>query len=202
VISEDLGDIMRKTLLVVFAALALAETLFCARTGLVDARNDLQETPPPQTTAVAAPPECVSIMRNIIRYIFKEKPNIAEDKPAQARWLTKGLREAIAKRQENCARELKANPTDKIDFPSNELFLGFWDRPTTFSILGSRSYDKRAVIDVLYSWGKGTNYPGDQEVVSFIFRLEDKSWLLDDIYFFNGRYATASSLQEELQGHY
>jgi hypothetical protein len=139
VILEGGGGSMRNTLLVVFAALALAETLFSARTGLVDARNDLQETPPPQTTALAVPPECISVMR---------------------------------------------------------------DRPTTFSILGSRSYDKRAVIDVLYSWGKGTNYPGDQEVVSFIFRLEDKSWLMDDIYFFNGRYATASSLQEELQRHY
>jgi hypothetical protein len=193
---------MRKTILVVFAALALAETLCCVRMGRADARKELQETPPQQTTAAAAPPECNSVMRDIIRYIFKQKPNIAEDKPAQARWLTKELREAIVKRQENCAREQKANPTDRIDFASNELFVGFWDYPTTYSILGSRSYGNRAIIDVLYSWGKGTNYEGDEEAVSFIFRLENKSWRLDDIYFFNGKYVSASSLQEELQRHY
>jgi hypothetical protein len=191
---------MRKAILLIFAVLALAATL--ARTGRVDARDDIQEAPPVRAPGPGAPPECISAMRDIIRYIFKEKPNIAEDKPAQARWLTKELQEAIAKRQENCAREKKANPTDRIDFPSNELFVGFWDRPTTFSILGSRAYEKRAIIDVLYSWGKGTNYEGDQEVASFIFRLENKSWLLDDIYIFNGRYTTARSLQEELRRHY
>lgn len=158
--------------------------------------------PLPSSAAVAAPAECLSTLRNIISYIFKEKPDITKDEAAQTRWLSKGLKQAIVTRQENCSREQKARPTDEIDFPSNELFVGFWSYPTAYSILGSRRYDSRAIIDVLYSWDKGTDYEGDREVVSFIFTFENKTWLLDDIHFFHGEYREPGSLQEELERHY
>jgi hypothetical protein len=76
---------------------------------------------------------------------------------------------------------------------------GSWSYPTTYSILGSRRYDNHAIIDVLYSWGNGINYEGDREVVSFIFNLEDKHWLLDDIYMFGGKDTAATSLQQGLR---
>jgi len=141
-------------------------------------------------------------MRNIISYVFREKPDIGDDEAAQARWLTPKLRRAIVTGRKICERARKADPTDRIDCPSNVDFVGFWSYPLTYSVLGSRRYGDRAIVDVLYSWGKGTDYEGDQEVASFIFKLEKESWLLDDIYFFPGDYRDASSLEAELERQY
>lgn len=84
------------------------------------------------------------------------------------------------------------------DFPGNGTFLGFWDPPTTYTILSSRRYEERAVIDISYSWGKGTNYQGDSRLTSYVFVLEEGQWKLDDMYTFRGKYATAESLNEYL----
>lgn len=141
----------------------------------------------------SAPEECLETFRQFFRYVQRTEPSIVKDETAQKRWLSNNLREALKKKL--------ATFTDSAndpDFPGNGTFVGTWDSPTTFTIVGSRRYDKRAVLDIWYTWGKGTNYPGDTRLSYFVFVLEDGRWKLDDVYTFRGEYASAESLNAYL----
>jgi hypothetical protein len=141
-----------------------------------------------------APPECLATFRQLFAYVQKAKPSIVTDDAAQARWLTKNLREAL----QGKVATFK-NDAESPDFPSNATFVGTWDSPSTFTIVSSRRYDKTAVIDVWYKWGKGTNYENDTRLSYFIFALEDGSWKLDDVYTFRGEFVRAESLNAYLR---
>lgn len=144
-----------------------------------------------KTLVAAAPPECLLAFRAFFQYLQKSEPSIVRDETAQKRWLTQQLREALRTKVATFT-----TPADDPDYPSNATFLGSWDYPTTYSIVSSRRYGKRAVVDVLYKWGPKTNYPGDERTTSFIFMLEDGSWKLDDVYTFRGEFAQAESLNQ------
>ena len=143
---------------------------------------------------VAAPRECLSAFREFFSYLQKAGTNIIRDEAAQNRWLSQELRKALALKVATFT-----SPADNPDFPSNATFVGSWDSPTTYSIVASRRYGSRAVIDVLYKWGPKTNYPGDERTSSFIFVLEDGAWKLDDIYTFRGAFVQAESLSQYLR---
>lgn len=141
--------------------------------------------------AVIAPRECLATFREFFSYLQKADSNIVRDEAAQKRWLTQELRKSLAQKVATFT-----SPADDPDFPSNATFVGSWDYPTTWSIVASRRYGQRAVIDVLYKWGPKTNYPGDERTSSFIFLYEDGVWKLDDIYTFRGAFAQAESLSQ------
>ena len=141
----------------------------------------------------AAPEECLRTFREFFRYVQRSEPSIVKDETAQSRWLSKNLRDALKQK----VASFNEPPNDP-DFPGNGTFVGTWDSPTTFTILGSRRYDKRAVIDVWYTWGKGTNYPGDTRLSYFVLVLEEGQWKLDDVYTFRGEFASAESLNAYL----
>ena len=153
----------------------------------------IREVKTRMVAVAAAPSECLETFRQFLRYVQQSEPSIVKDETAQTRWLSKNLREALKQK----VATFKDQPNDP-DFPGNGTFVGTWDSPTTFSIVGSRRYDKRAVIDVWYSWGKGTNYPGDTRLSYFVFVLEEGRWKLDDVYTFRGAYASAESLNAYL----
>ena len=156
--------------------------------------STLKETARKPLAVTVAPQECLSAFRQFFSYVQQDKPSIVTDEPAQQRWLTKNLREALKQK----VATFKDQP-DNPDFPGNGTFVGTWDKPTTFTVIGSRRYGTRAVIDVWYTWGKGTNYPGDTRLSYFIFVLEDNRWKLDDVYTFRGEFATAESLNAYLR---
>ena len=141
--------------------------------------------------ATAAPRECVTAFREFFSYLQKSEPGIVRDEQAQKRWLTQELRKGLTAKVATFT-----SPQDDPDFPSNNTFIGSWDRPTTYQIVSSRRYGPRAVIDVLYKWGPKTNYPGDERTTSFIFLLEDGAWKLDDVYTFRGKFVQAESLNQ------
>ena len=141
----------------------------------------------------AAPEECLETFRQFFRYVQRSEPSIVKDETAQWRWLSKNLREALKKKVATFS-----DAANDPDFPGNGTFVGTWDAPTTFTIVGSRRYDKRAVLDVWYAWGKGTNYPGDTRLSYFVFVLEEGKWKLDDVYTFRGEFASAESLNAYL----
>jgi len=144
--------------------------------------------------ATAAPRECLTAFRGFFQYLQKSEPGIVRDEEAQKRWLSQELRKALAQKLATFP-----SPADNPDYPSNNTFIGSWDQPSTYSIVASRRYGKRAVIDVVYKWGPKTNYPGDERTTSFIFLLEDGSWKLDDIYTFRGEFVQAESLNQYLR---
>jgi hypothetical protein len=145
-------------------------------------------------TVSVAPAECLATFRQFFTYVQQGRPNIITDERAQNRWLTKDLRDALKQK----LATFKDQP-DVPDYPSNGTFIGTWDKPSTFTIISSRRYGNRAVLDVWYAWGKGTNYPGDTRLSYFIFRLEDGRWKLDDVYTFRGEFAIAGSLNAYLR---
>ena len=145
-------------------------------------------------TIKTAPAECIATFKQFFAYVQREKPSIVSDKSAQAKWFSKNLQEALDEK----VKTFKDQPDDP-DFPGNGTFVGSWDYPTTYALVGSRLYDKRAVIDVWYEWGKDTNYPGDTRLTSFVFVLENSAWKLDDIYTYRGQFAAAESLNASLK---
>jgi hypothetical protein len=142
-----------------------------------------------KTISVAAPKQCLLAFREFFNYLQKNEPSIVKDERAQKLFLSENLRKAF---QQKIASFTSGS--DDPDFPSNATFIGSWDYPTTYSIVSSRRYGDRAIIDVLYKWGPKTNYPGDERTTSFIYVFEDRMWKLDDVYTFRGEFATAESL--------
>lgn len=150
----------------------------------------------------SAPADCFAAFKEFFEYVKKVEPDIVADEQARNRWLSKSLRQRLldyAKRS--------GSPTENPEYPRNSFFVGVWNRPTTYSIVGSRHYDyhnrknpnaNRAVIDVLYEWGNEDSienqYPGIKSLRSFIFVYEEDAWKLDDIYTFNDEFSSAESL--------
>jgi hypothetical protein len=154
-----------------------------------------------------APSECLAVFRNFFSYVRKREPNIVTDEKAQTRWLTRRMRRAFV---EHIKRS--GNPKENPAFPRNKTFVGVWNDPTTYSIVGSRHYDhrdsdnpndNRAIIDVLYEWdNEGSienQYPGEKQLYSFIFVFEDGAWKLDDIYTFDDEYTSTESLRNHFE---
>lgn len=139
-----------------------------------------------------APAECLAILREFVGYIFRKEPDITKDKEAQNRWLTDYLRKGLAHRQEVYAEYVKRETETPEQPPSNADFVGSWDYPTSYFIQGSRRYGDRAVVDIMFSWGEKTQYPGDTRLVSYVFIREDNTWKLDDIYTFRGEFTAGS----------
>jgi hypothetical protein len=154
-----------------------------------------------------APAECLTVFREFFAYVQKLEPSIVTDERAQNRWLTRQMRKAFA---EHIKRS--GNPKENPDYPSNSTFVGVWNKPTTYSIVGSRHYDfrnkdnpndNRAIIDVLYEWDENgsldNQYPGEKSLYSFIFVYEDGAWKLDDFYIYDDEYIDVESLRNYLE---
>ena len=171
-----------------YSITAVAFMLLYSSLGLAQIQEVKHNTP-----AVAAPKECLFAFRELFRYLQKTEPSIVRDEQAQKRWLTAELREALKQKVATFT-----SPQDDPDFPGNGTVIGSWDYPSTYSIVSSRRYGNRVIVDVLYKWGPKTNYPGDERITSFIFLLEDGTWKLDDVYTFRGEFATAESLNAYL----
>jgi len=101
-----------------------------------------------------APKECVLAFREFFRYLQRNDANIVRDQAAQKRWLTAELRKALVQKLATFT-----SAGDDPDYPGNGTFIGSWDYPTTYSIVASRRYGKRAVIDVLYSGDQRQTIP-------------------------------------------
>jgi Na+-transporting methylmalonyl-CoA/oxaloacetate decarboxylase gamma subunit len=151
-----------------------------------------------------APAECLAVFREFFAYVKKYEPSIVIDEAAQNRWLTKKMRRAFV---EHIKRSGK--PEENPDYPSNSAFVGVWNEPTTYSIVGSRHYDfrnaynpndNRAIIDVLYEWDDEDSienqYRNEKQLFSFIFVFEDGAWKLDDFYTYDDEYARPESLRQ------
>lgn len=172
--------------------IAIAITLLWVATGVAQGPTKHAITEVKQKTVVtAAPRECLQTFREFFKYVQKTQPDIVRDEAAQKRWLTQHLRTAFLTHIATFS-----SPADDPDFPSNSSFVGAWDYPTTYAIVSSRRYGKRAVIDVLFKWGPNTNYPSEERTSSFIFMLEDGAWKLDDIYTFRSEFSQTESLYQ------
>lgn len=159
-------------------------------------RAEVREEVAAARNEVAAPTQAIQQVRDLIKYLFHEKPDIASDTSAQTRWLSEPMRKALANRQKVYATYAKENPDSPEGPPSNSDFIGSWNYPTSFRLVGSRLAGQRAVVDVLFRWGKNTEYPGDTRLTYYVLVRENGSWKLEDIYTFEGKFVAAESLLE------
>src|ERR1041385_7328003 len=161
----------------------------------------IENTPPKETKsqirALDASPESLLALHRFLSFIFKPNPILTKDKPAQGELLSRHVREGIEHLWQAYAKFEKDNPGYDCS-PDNDLFVGAWDYPSTYSIVGSRRYPSRTFIDVTYHWGPETNYPGDERLVSYVLVFEDGKWKLDDIFASRGEYIDAKTLTASL----
>lgn len=141
-----------------------------------------------------APAECLKSFHDFFDYVQQPEPDIAKDQQAQIRFLSNKMQKAILRKIEIEDKKAKENPKDKREYPENGSFVGAWDYPTTYEIVGSRIYGEQAAIDVLYKWGENTEYAGNERLSSFIYKREGVLCKLEDIYTFDGAYNDAESL--------
>lgn len=148
------------------------------------------------TKSASIPKESLTNFREFIAYIFSNSPNLFYNEKAQRQFLSAHLRKAIAHHLEvfNKVSAREQVPT----FPDNSTFVGSWDNPTSYLIVGTRRYKERVIIDVVYKWGQGTNYEGDTRLVSYSFIYEENLWKLEDAYTFQGKFISAYSLSKDL----
>ena len=144
----------------------------------------------------SASPDCSRLVREFIAYISREKPDIASDKQAQDRWLSDSLRKAFEHRLTFYRAYIKKVPDSAEGPPGNGDFVGSWNYPTTYQIGASRVYNQRAIVDVIFTWGPKTEYPGDQRLVSYVLVREGPAWKIEDLYTFHGEFVAASSLNQ------
>jgi hypothetical protein len=89
--------------------------------------------------------------------------------------------------------------------------LGCWDMPTSYKIGGSHSttiqgdagteevrVSPRSVVDVVYRWGEGTQYEGDERNTSVILVKESGRWFIQDLYTHQGFFESAGSFYNDL----
>ena len=183
-------------------------------TTIDDSSPRLHEIKSRSNSSIAAPEPCVRNLRAFLEYLSRSEPDIASDRLAQERWLSSELRRAMDFKVSIEDAKEKENPGEKREYPNNGTFVGAWDYPSTYKLIGGRLYNvsfifrgerkKRtsAVIDVEYEWLKGTNYEGDKILKSFIFVTEDGNCKIDDIYTFRGEFQPAESLNSYLLQHY
>src|SRR5215813_712676 len=162
-------------------------------------RSDIREEAAGKDSIIAAPAECTQTVRDLIRYLGREKPDIASDKQAQERWLSPDLKRGLQHRQDVYKDFAKNEPDSPEGPPSNADFLNTWDNPTSYSIAAARRVGERAIIDVVFKWGPGTQYPGDSRLMSFVIVQEAGAWKLDDIYTYRGKFVEPGSLTVTFQ---
>ena len=120
--------------------------------------------------------------QDMLAAMFDASRDFATDPDAQRRYMAPKLVEAVAGRDAFTKQRAEEQPDERTDPPSSETFLDAWDRPTAYAIVGSRAYDDVAWIDVRYTWGPDTNYPGETRLASLLLHRIDGTWRLADIY--------------------
>jgi hypothetical protein len=80
----------------------------------------------------------------------------------------------------------------------NETLFDSWDIPTSYKMSSGYQTGDRAVYDVIYYWGRGTQYEGDSRTTSVKLIRENGRWYVDDLQTHAGKYVSENSLYESL----
>lgn len=152
-------------------------------------------------TATAAPtPTPDATVNDFFTYLLAHKHDIVKDSAAQNRWLTKEVRHALATAEAASSKAAKAHPGEQIDSPDNGTFLAAWDAPTSFKVTGTKAKETTATVDLLFTWGPKTQYPGETRKMTVLLAQEDGGWKVSDIQSHAAKFNPASTLLGDLRG--
>lgn len=150
------------------------------------------------TAAPAPTPEATA--NDFFTYLLSAKHHIEKDVAAQKRWLTENVRRELMTADAAAAKAAKTHPNEEIDGPNNGTFIAAWDPPTSFKITGTKTKDAKASVDLLFTWGPKTQYPGETRKMTVLLALEDGAWRVSDIESHAAKFNQASTLLGDLRG--
>jgi len=138
-----------------------------------------------------------------MRTLFSRKnPAMLQDQAIKRNFFSATLRQQIALSIKQAVTwkqgwsDYRTHPgiPDKL----NKRVFRSWDTPTTFRMGSHHTTGDRAVVDVIYHWGPGCQYAGDNRLTSVILVKESGRWFIDDLYTHEGKFCSAGSFKNEL----
>lgn len=149
--------------------------------------------------APAAPaPAPDATVNDFFTYLLSRKHDIIKDSAAQNRWLTKDVRHALSTAEAAANKAAKAHPNEQVDSPDNGTFLAAWDPPTSFKITGTNTKEATATVELLFTWGPKTEYPGETRKMTVLLAQEGGAWRVSDIHSHAAKFNQASTLLGDL----
>lgn len=148
----------------------------------------------------AAPPAPEAVVREVYAYLLEPKRDIGQDPQAQNRWLTGSLRELLRAADRAAKAALKcpdAGPDQRP--PDNGIFLDAWDPPSSCAVGGTSKDSFFARVEVLCTWGPGTNYPGEERKMIVMLDLERGTWRIANIRSLASKFSKENTLLHSLQ---
>jgi hypothetical protein len=152
-------------------------------------------------TLTAAPAASTpdATVNDFFTYLLNPKRDITKDPAAQSRWLTRDLRHALAASMAGADKAAKAHPDEQIDTPNNGTFLAAWDPPTAFKVAETKSTPPTARVDLRFTWGPKSQYPGETRMMTVLLTLEDGAWRVSDIHSHAAKFNPDSTLLGDLR---
>ncbi len=137
-------------------------------------------------------------VNDFFAYLLKPKRDITKDSVAQDRWLTKDVRHALATAMAGADKAAKAHPGEQIAAPDNGTFLAAWDPPTSFKVTETKSTPPTARVEVRFTWGPKSQYPGETRMMTVQLIQEDGAWRIADIHSHKAKFNGDSTLLGDL----
>ncbi|MDR3404925.1 MAG: hypothetical protein P4L99_20640 [Chthoniobacter sp.] len=140
-------------------------------------------------------------VNDFFQYLLSGKHDILKDSTAQNRWLTKDVRQTVAAADAGATKAAKAHPGEQIDGVDNGTFIAAWDPPTSFKItkVEAKSASATARVNLLYTWGPKTQYPGETRAMTVLLAMEDGAWKVSDIQSHKSKFSPESTLLGDLR---
>jgi hypothetical protein len=113
-------------------------------------------------------------------------------------WFTAELNQLMSDYIKFRSKDIKEHPKEMPDPSIEEKISTFWDLPSHVEITSTNESGDSATVLLLCTWGKGTDYEGDKQPISLIFRKSPKGWKIDNITTPDGKFVSRSDLREEL----
>jgi hypothetical protein len=180
---------------------ALHKPAIYARSGeLTVAHSDTFARDRDPSSGFASPREGVE---DFMQILFTRKvPAMLHDHSVNRRFFSASLRQQVALSIKQAATwkqgwgDYRTHPGIRDEL--NKGVYRAWDTPCSFSLASSHITRDRAIVDVIYKWGRGQQYSGDIRVTSAILVKENGRWFIDDLYTHEGRFCSSDSFKSGL----
>ena len=113
-------------------------------------------------------------------------------------WFTSELNQLMNGYIKLRSKDIKEHPKEMPDPSIEEKLSIFWDLPSHVEITSANESGDSALVLLLCTWGKGTDYEGDKQPISLIFKKSPRGWKIDNITTPKGKFVSQSDLREEL----
>mgnify|MGYP002622063986 CR=1 FL=1 len=142
------------------------------------------------------------VTEGFMEVLFASERDLFTDDQFKRQYFSRGLRRAIDQALDE-ADEWEPPPHHPWGHPAhqdrfNRTIFNAWDLPTSFSIGEVSVRGTQATVKVIYRWGEGSQYEGDERVTSVKLIREPDGWRIDDVVTHEGQFIPAGTLRSQL----